>query len=93
MGFTSFLGKKCYLELSLNDIIEFLDNPPIGIGDKVRIKEKNWYGANRIWIVEYVFKDGSFRLRNSKNEDELIERYVSEELIKLSTRRKCLCFL
>lgn len=59
------------------------------VGDKVSIKSRKYYGYGKKWIVEYVFKTGEVRLRNAQDEDQLIERYGPNELIKgWSKKRK-----
>lgn len=50
------------------------------IGDKVRIKDKTWYGSDRRWIVDRIFKNGDMRLRDVGDKDSTIERYAPEDL-------------
>lgn len=52
------------------------------IGDKVRIKGKNWYGHRKKWIIEFIFKNGDMRLRNAKDEGDTVERYEQKDLKK-----------
>ena len=50
------------------------------IGDKVTIRHKGWYAYRKRFYVEYIFKDGSMRLRSAKDESIIIERYEPEDL-------------
>jgi len=50
------------------------------VGDKVRIKDKTWYGNERRWIVDRIFKNGDMRLRDADNKDSTIERYEPNDL-------------
>lgn len=62
------------------------------LGDKVRMKDSTWYGAERRWIVDRIYKNGDMRLRDADDKDSTIERYVPEDLERVSywgTRYRC----
>ena len=49
------------------------------IGDKVSIKP-TWYGHERRWIVDRIYKNGDMRLRDADDKDTTLERYAPEDL-------------
>ena len=53
------------------------------IGDKVKIKNKSWYGASRVWFITHIYKNGDCVLRSCCVEDETIERYEQKDLKRI----------